>query len=182
MRYLLLSSPSVDALIRSGNQCNHALLFHISWVMVKMLCLMRSLHATFWFVPVGSFRSWVRALASLEIQLNSGAQPASWCHVGVHNLQRLVRCSPSARRCWRNRHATRVWHWASTPWVKCWHVMQASLPRNDNNSPSSTKAHSSIPFVHSTSVLAKDAIRGQVLMREICLRQEMASKVVSGCE
>ena len=107
--------------------------------------------------------AWIRALASLEIQLNSGAQPASWCHVGVHNLQRLVRCSPSARRCWRNRHATRVWQWASTPWVKCWHVMQASLPRNDNNSPSSTKAHSSITFVHSTSVLAKNVVRGQVL-------------------
>ena len=107
--------------------------------------------------------AWIRALASLEIQLNSGAPPASWCHVGVHNLQRLVRCSPSARRCWRNRHATRVWQWASTPWVKCWHVMHASLPRNDNNSPSSTKAHSSITLVHSTSVLAKNVVRGQVL-------------------
>ena len=50
MRYLLLSAPSVNALIRSGNQCNHALLFHISWVMVKMLCLMGSLHVTSWFV------------------------------------------------------------------------------------------------------------------------------------
>ena len=50
MRYLLLSAPSVNALIRSGNQCNRALLFHISWVMVKMLCLMGSLHVTSWFV------------------------------------------------------------------------------------------------------------------------------------
>ena len=131
---------------------------------------------------LGSCRSWIRVPTSPDGQLNSGAQPASWCHVGVHNLQRLVRCSPSARRCWRNRHATRVWQWASTPWVKCWQVMQASLPRNDNNSPSSTKVHSSMPFVLSTPVLAKDAVRGQVLMSGIRLRQEMASKVVSGWE
>ena len=95
---------------------------------------------------LGSFRAWIVTVPWRGHPLNSGAQPASWCHVGVHNLHRLVRCSPSARRCWRNRHATSVWQWASTPWVKCWHVMQASLPRNDNNSPSSTKGHSSITF------------------------------------
>ena len=58
--------------------------------------------------------------------------------------------------------------------------MQASLPRNDNSSRSSTNVHSSISSCHGTRVLAKDAVRGQVLMREIRLRQEMASKVV-GC-
>ena len=97
---------SVNALIRSGNQCNHALLFHISWVMVKMLCLMGSLHVTSWFV-----QAWVVQILDpcpglVGDSAVFGAQPASWCHVGVHNLHRLVGCSPSARRCWRNRHAT----------------------------------------------------------------------------
>ena len=40
MRCLLLYEPSVGAPITLGNQCNRALLFLSSWVMVKMLCFM----------------------------------------------------------------------------------------------------------------------------------------------